>query len=91
MSSGGLSSWGGSAVGMLIATEAESREIEVTTGSEGGLEAREMGKGIEGRWEEVQGGKGSMEASGMLTGVTKGVIVEEEEASTSETKRSEKS
>ena len=43
-------------MGMLIATEAESREIEVTTGSEGGLEAREMGKGIEGRWEEVKGG-----------------------------------
>ena len=56
MSSGGLSSWGGSAVGMLIATEVESRELEVITGSEGGLGAGEMGKGIEGRWEEVQGG-----------------------------------
>ena len=78
-------------MGMLIATEAESREIEVTTGSEGGLEAREMGKGIEGRWEEVQGGKGSMEASGMLIGVTKEVIAEEEDTSTSETKGSEES
>ena len=78
-------------MGMLRATEAESREFEVTTSSEGGLGSKGMGKGIEGRWEEVQGGKGSMEASGMLTGVTKGVIVEEEEASTSETKRSEKS
>ena len=29
---------GGFAVGMLIATEAESREFEVTIGSEGGLE-----------------------------------------------------
>ena len=47
---------GGSAMGMLIATDAESRELEGTTGSEEGLEAREMGKGVEGRWEEGQGG-----------------------------------
>ena len=47
---------GGSVVGMLIATEVESRELEVIIGSEGGLGAGEMGKGIEGRWEEVQGG-----------------------------------
>ena len=47
---------GGSAVEMLIATDAESREFEVTTGSEEGLGAGEMGKGVEGRWEEVKGG-----------------------------------
>ena len=47
---------GGFAVGMLIATEAESREFEVTIGSEGGLGAGEIDKGIEGRWEEVQEG-----------------------------------
>ena len=88
MSSRGVSGWGGggSAMGMLRATKAESREFEVTTGSEGGLGSRGMGKGIEGRWEEVQRGKGLVEASGMLIGVTKGFIAEEE-ASTSETKR----
>ena len=77
-------------MGMLRTIEAESRELEVTTGSEGGMGSRGMGKGIQGGWEEVQGGKGSMEASGMLTGVTKGFIAEEE-ASTSETKGTEKS
>ena len=49
-----------------------------------------MDEGIEGGWEEVQGGEGSMEASDMLTGVTKGFIAETE-ASTSETKGTEKS
>ena len=53
-----------------------------------------MGEGIEEGWEgeikEVQGGEGSIGASGMLTGVTKGFIVETE-ASTSVTKGSEKS
>ena len=82
---------GGSAMGMLIATDAESRELEGTTGSEEGLEAGEMGKGVEGRWEEAQGGQESVEASGMLTGVTKKVIAEEEDTSTSETKGSEES
>ena len=47
---------GGSAMGMLIATDAKSREFEGTTGSEKGLEVGEMGKGVEGRWEEGQGG-----------------------------------
>ena len=81
---------GVSAAGMLRATKAVSRELEVTIGLEGGRGSREIGKGIEGGWEEVQGGKGSVEASGMLTGVTKGFIAEEE-ASTSETKGLEKS
>ena len=43
-------------MGMLIAIDAESRELEGTIGSEEGLEAGEMGKGVEGRWEEGQGG-----------------------------------
>ena len=53
-----------------------------------------MGEGIEEGWEgeikEVQGGEGSIRASGMLTGVIKGFIAEIE-ASTSVTKGSEKS
>ena len=77
-------------MGILGTKEAESRELEVTTGSEGGMGSRGMDEGIEGGWEEVQGGEGSMEASGMLIGVRKGFIVEKE-ASTSETKGSKKS
>ena len=75
---------------MLGTKEAESRELEVTTGSEGGMGSRGMDEGIEGGQEEVQRGEGSMEASGMLTGVTKGFIAKKE-ASTSETNGSEKS
>ena len=50
-----------------------------------------MGKGVKGRWEEGQGGQESVETSGMLTGVTKEVIAEEEDTSTSETKGLEES